>query len=42
MAVPEAIQAGWHPRSGYTAGQLLPADPEVTAVLRVNDASRSA
>ena len=37
LAVPEPIQAGWHPRSGYTAGQLLAADPEVTAVLCGND-----
>src|SRR6202034_4822566 len=37
VAVPEPIQAGWHPRSGYTAGQLLAADPEVTAVLCGND-----
>ena len=37
VAVPEPIQAGWHPRSGYTAGQSLAADPEVTAVLCGND-----
>ena len=37
VPVPEPIQAGWHPRSGYTAGQSLAADPEVTAVLCGND-----
>ena len=37
LAVPEPIQAGWHPRSGYAAGQALAADPEVTAVLCGND-----
>ncbi len=31
------VLAGWHPRSGYEAGQLLAADPEVTAVLCGND-----
>jgi hypothetical protein len=35
--VPEPIQAGWHPRSGYQAGQLLAGDPEVIAVLCGND-----
>jgi DNA-binding LacI/PurR family transcriptional regulator len=37
VPVPEPIQAGWHPRSGYSAGQSLAADPEVTAVLCGND-----
>jgi DNA-binding LacI/PurR family transcriptional regulator len=37
VAVPEPLLAGWHPRSGYLAGQLLAADPEVTAVLCGND-----
>jgi DNA-binding LacI/PurR family transcriptional regulator len=36
-AVPEPIQAGWQPRSGYAAGRLLAADPTVTAVLCGND-----
>jgi DNA-binding LacI/PurR family transcriptional regulator len=35
--VPEPLLAGWHPRSGYQAGQLLAASPEVTAVLCGND-----
>jgi DNA-binding LacI/PurR family transcriptional regulator len=34
---PEPVLAGWHPRSGYQAGQLLAADPEVSAVLCGND-----
>jgi DNA-binding LacI/PurR family transcriptional regulator len=37
VMVPEPIQAGWHPRSGYEAGQALAADPAVTAVLCGND-----
>ena len=37
VAAPEPLLAGWHPRSGYQAGQLLAADPEVTAVLCGND-----
>ena len=37
IAVPEPVQAGWDPRSGYQAGRLLAADPEVTAVLCGND-----
>jgi DNA-binding LacI/PurR family transcriptional regulator len=37
VATPEPLLAGWHPRSGYQAGQLLAADPEVTAVLCGND-----
>jgi DNA-binding LacI/PurR family transcriptional regulator len=37
VAAPEPLLAGWHPRSGYLAGQLLAADPEVTAVLCGND-----
>jgi DNA-binding LacI/PurR family transcriptional regulator len=35
--VPEHVQCGWTPRSGYQAGQALAADPEVTAVLCGND-----
>jgi DNA-binding LacI/PurR family transcriptional regulator len=35
--VPEPVQAGWHPRSGYEAGRALAADPAVTAVLCGND-----
>ena len=35
--VPEQIQCGWTPRSGYLAGQALAADPSVTAVLCGND-----
>lgn len=35
--VPAPIPAGWHPRSGYEAGQILARDPEVTAVLCGND-----
>jgi len=35
--VPEPILAGWHPRSGYEAGQMLALDREVTAVLCGND-----
>lgn len=31
------LQCGWTPRSGYQAGQVLAADPEVTAVLCGND-----
>lgn len=37
VEVPEPIRAGWDPRSGYQAGQLLAASPEVTAVLCGND-----
>ncbi len=37
VPVPEPIQAGWHPRSGYQAGRALALDPEVTAVLCGND-----
>jgi DNA-binding LacI/PurR family transcriptional regulator len=37
VAVPEPIQAGWHPRSGYDTGRTLAADPTVTAVLCGND-----
>ncbi|HLH57758.1 MAG TPA: LacI family DNA-binding transcriptional regulator, partial [Streptosporangiaceae bacterium] len=36
-AVPEPVQAGWHPRSGYEAGRVLATDPSVTAVLCGND-----
>lgn len=35
--VPKVIQADYHPESGYEAGQVLAADPEVTAVLCGND-----
>jgi DNA-binding LacI/PurR family transcriptional regulator len=35
--VPEPVQCGWTPESGYLAGQPLAADPEVTAVLCGND-----
>lgn len=35
--VPAPLQCGWTPRSGYAAGQVLAADPEVTAVLCGND-----
>jgi DNA-binding LacI/PurR family transcriptional regulator len=35
--VPQAVQASWHPRSGYEAGLALAADPAVTAVLCGND-----
>jgi DNA-binding LacI/PurR family transcriptional regulator len=37
VEVPEPILAGWHPRSGYQAGQRLAARPDVTAVLCGND-----
>jgi DNA-binding LacI/PurR family transcriptional regulator len=37
VTAPEPLLAGWHSRSGYQAGQLLAADPEVTAVLCGND-----
>ena len=37
VEVPEPVQAGWHPRSGYEAGQVLARDPAVTAVLCGND-----
>jgi DNA-binding LacI/PurR family transcriptional regulator len=35
--VPAPLQCGWTPRSGYQAGRVLAADPEVTAVLCGND-----
>lgn len=35
--VPEPVQGGWHPRSGYEAGRVLAGDPSVTAVLCGND-----
>ena len=35
--VPEPLYCDWAPRSGYQAGQLLAADPDVTAVLCGND-----
>lgn len=37
VEAPQPMLAGWHPRSGYLAGQLLAADPQVTAVLCGND-----
>jgi DNA-binding LacI/PurR family transcriptional regulator len=36
-AVPEPLQGGWGPESGYEAGQRLARDPDVTAVLCGND-----
>jgi DNA-binding LacI/PurR family transcriptional regulator len=36
-AVPEPLQGGWGPESGYEAGQKLARDPDVTAVLCGND-----
>ncbi|MFJ9561079.1 LacI family DNA-binding transcriptional regulator [Streptomyces fuscichromogenes] len=35
--VPEPLEGGWSPRSGYLAARGLVADPEVTAVLCGND-----
>ncbi len=35
--MPEPLQGGWNPRSGYEAGRVLAADPAVTAVLCGND-----
>jgi DNA-binding LacI/PurR family transcriptional regulator len=35
--VPRQVQCGWKPQSGYLAGQVLAADPKVTAVLCGND-----
>ena len=35
--VPEPVQCGWTPRSGYQAGRALAADPGVTALLCGND-----
>jgi DNA-binding LacI/PurR family transcriptional regulator len=35
--VPEPVQCGWTPRSGYQAGRALAADAGVTAVLCGND-----
>jgi DNA-binding LacI/PurR family transcriptional regulator len=37
VPVPELVQCGWTPRSGYQAGHALAADPAVTAVLCGND-----
>jgi len=37
VAVPEPVQAGWHPSSGYQAGRALAPDPQVTAILCGND-----
>ena len=36
-AVPDLLPAGWDAHSGYKAGQLLAANPSVTAVLCGND-----
>jgi DNA-binding LacI/PurR family transcriptional regulator len=36
-SVPDPLQCGWTPRSGYAAGQVLASDPAVTAVLCGND-----
>ncbi|MFK0286548.1 LacI family DNA-binding transcriptional regulator [Streptomyces sp. NPDC090499] len=36
-SVPEPLEGGWSPRSGYLAARALVADPEVTAVLCGND-----
>ncbi|MFD4504213.1 LacI family DNA-binding transcriptional regulator [Streptomyces sp. NPDC058457] len=35
--VPEPLEGGWSPRSGYLAARALVADPQVTAVLCGND-----
>jgi DNA-binding LacI/PurR family transcriptional regulator len=35
--VPEPVQCGWTPQSGYQAGQALAADPAATALLCGND-----
>lgn len=35
--VPEPVQCGWTPRSGYEAGRAVAADAEVTALLCGND-----
>ncbi|MEU2283022.1 LacI family DNA-binding transcriptional regulator [Streptomyces sp. NPDC013178] len=35
--VPELLEGGWSPRSGYLAARALVADPQVTAVLCGND-----
>ncbi len=35
--VPAPLQCGWSPRSGYATGQVLAADPALTAVLCGND-----
>jgi DNA-binding LacI/PurR family transcriptional regulator len=35
--VPDPLQCGWTPRSGFETGRALAADPEVTAVLCGND-----
>ena len=37
VAIPEPIQGGWTPQSGYEAGRLLAGDDRVTAVLCGND-----
>lgn len=37
VSVPEPIEGGWDPASGYQAGVLLAQDPSVTAVLAGND-----
>jgi DNA-binding LacI/PurR family transcriptional regulator len=35
--VPRALTGDWSPRSGYQAGRVLTADPDVTAVFVAND-----
>ena len=35
--VPRALSGDWSPRSGYEAGRVLAADPDVTAVFVAND-----
>jgi DNA-binding LacI/PurR family transcriptional regulator len=35
--LPDPVQVGWSPESGYRAGRALAANPEVTAVLCAND-----
>jgi len=35
--VPRALHGDWSPRSGYRAGELLAADPNMTAVFVAND-----
>jgi DNA-binding LacI/PurR family transcriptional regulator len=37
VTVPEPLQGGWEPRSGFEVGQRLAPDPAVTAVLCGND-----
>ncbi|MGW0608990.1 LacI family DNA-binding transcriptional regulator [Streptomyces sp. NPDC002788] len=37
LPVPELLEGGWSPRSGYLAARSVVADPQVTAVLCGND-----